>query len=83
MATPTGGRSPATTSPHWYGRTPESRIADPADPASVFNWLLCASYDDKGNAMLYEYVAEDSAGSTPAWPTSGIGPGYPRAPSAT
>ena len=27
-----GARSPATTSPRWYGRTAESRIADPADP---------------------------------------------------
>jgi RHS repeat-associated protein len=45
-----------------YGRTAESRIADPADPLRVFSWLICESYDDKGNAILYEYVSEDSAG---------------------
>jgi hypothetical protein len=45
-----------------YGSTPDSRIADPADPGRVFRWLVSASYDDKGNAMLYQYAAEDSAG---------------------
>jgi RHS repeat-associated protein len=43
-----------------YGRTPASRIADPADPNRVFSWLISASYDDKGNAILYEYKPEDS-----------------------
>jgi RHS repeat-associated protein len=43
----------------FYGKTAESRIADPADPTRIFNWLVCESYDDKGNAALYEYVAED------------------------
>lgn len=42
-----------------YGGTAESRIADPAEPARVFSWLLCQSYDDKGNAIVYEYVAEN------------------------
>ena len=45
-----------------YGATPASRIADPADPARVFSWLICESYDDTGNAAVYDYVAEDSAG---------------------
>ena len=45
----------------WYGKTQESRIADPADPRRIFSWLICQSYDDKGNAMVYRYVAEDSA----------------------
>jgi hypothetical protein len=36
----------------WYGTTPESRVADPADPARIFSWLICQSYDDKGNAIL-------------------------------
>jgi RHS repeat-associated protein len=43
----------------WYGKTTESRIFDPADPARVFSWLICESYDDKGNAVCYEYVHED------------------------
>ncbi len=48
-----------------YGKTAESRIFDPVDPADekrVFSWLICESYDDKGNAIVYEYVSEDSSG---------------------
>ena len=44
----------------WYGRTSASRIADPADPARIFSWLICESYDDKGNVVSYEYKPEDS-----------------------
>ena len=44
----------------WYGKTSESRIADPDDPTRIFSWLLCESHDDKGNVMVYEYKAEDS-----------------------
>jgi RHS repeat-associated protein len=44
-----------------YGKTTNSRIADPADPLRVFNWQICESYDDRGNAIFYEYKAEDSA----------------------
>jgi Salmonella virulence plasmid 65kDa B protein len=43
-----------------YGKTAESRIADPADPSRVFSWLICESYDDKGNAIGYEYKAENT-----------------------
>jgi RHS repeat-associated protein len=47
----------------WYGKrskeTAESRIADPADQSRIFSWLICQSYDDKGNAIIYEYAAED------------------------
>jgi YD repeat-containing protein len=46
----------------WYGRTPESRIADPADPSRIFSWLICETRDDKGNGILYEYKSEDGAG---------------------
>ncbi len=45
-----------------YGATAVSRIADPADPSHVFSWLICASHDDTGNAAIYDYQAEDSAG---------------------
>ena len=44
-----------------YGRTSESRIADPDDALRVFSWLICESHDDKGNAIVYRYQAEDSA----------------------
>lgn len=43
----------------WYGKTSESRIADPADPTHIFSWLISESYDDKGNVMVYRYTAEN------------------------
>src|SRR5204862_243749 len=43
----------------WYGKDSDSRIADPNDPTRVFSWLICQSYDDKGNAMAYSYRPED------------------------
>ena len=43
-----------------YGRTGDSRIADPAAASRVFSWLLCQTTDDKGNAMVFEYAGEDS-----------------------
>ena len=60
----------ATGDSHWryinrdnittiYGKTLESRIADPGDPQRVFTWLISESYDDKGNAILYSYAAEN------------------------
>jgi RHS repeat-associated protein len=47
------------------GATTDSRLAhprvtDPANPSHIFSWLICESYDDKGNAIHYEYVSEDS-----------------------
>lgn len=44
-----------------YGKDNKSRIFDPADPTRVFSWLICESYDDKGNAIIYEYAAENDA----------------------
>lgn len=46
----------------WYGKTRQSRITDPSDPTHSFSWLICESYDDKGNAIVYEHKPEDSAG---------------------
>ncbi|WP_240475340.1 SpvB/TcaC N-terminal domain-containing protein [Vulgatibacter incomptus] len=50
-----------------YGLENDSRISDPSEPdpthpTRVFSWLICASYDDKGNAIVYEYAAENDAG---------------------
>ncbi len=45
-----------------YGQTAESRIVDPSEPTHIFSWLICESYDDKGNAIRYEYKAENSDG---------------------
>jgi hypothetical protein len=43
----------------WYGRSKNSRIADPADLAHVFSWLICESHD-KGNLIVYSYKKENS-----------------------
>ena len=64
-------RDEATGDTHWravskdnltsiYGRTSQSRIADPNDPSRVFSWLLDNTYDDRGNTAVYQYKAEDS-----------------------
>jgi RHS repeat-associated protein len=45
-----------------YGETPDSRIADPDDAQRIFEWLVCRSYDDRGNAIEYEYAAEGDDG---------------------
>ena len=45
----------------WYGKTPESRISDPANPSRIFSWQICQSHDDKGNVIVYGYTREDSA----------------------
>ena len=43
-----------------YGTSANSRIADPADPGGrIFSWLISDSCDDRGNAIVYEYVAEN------------------------
>ena len=42
-----------------YGNAAASRIAD---GDRTFSWLPCESFDDKGNAILYEYASEDFAG---------------------
>jgi RHS repeat-associated protein len=45
-----------------YGADPASTVADPDNPAKIFSWHICRSWDDKGNAAVYSYTAEDSAG---------------------
>jgi RHS repeat-associated protein len=45
-----------------YGKDADSRIHDPSDPTRIFTWLICEVRDDKGNAIVYEYKAEDAAG---------------------
>ncbi len=53
-----------------YGKTNNARIFDPTDPnldphdpqkppLRIFSWLICESYDDKGNAIVYDYVEEN------------------------
>ena len=45
-----------------FGYTPSARIADPANPAKIFKWLIDCSYDDKGHYTKYVYKSEDMAG---------------------
>ena len=45
-----------------YGRAAESRVFAPNDSTRIFRWLICESYDDKDNAIRYEYKAENLEG---------------------
>jgi len=46
-----------------FGKDEESRIYDRADKRSrVFSWLISQSFDDKGNAITYEYIRENENG---------------------
>ncbi|MFI5540662.1 SpvB/TcaC N-terminal domain-containing protein [Nocardia sp. NPDC051900] len=42
-----------------YGADAASRISHPDDPNRVFSWLISESRDDRGNAIVYEYKAEN------------------------
>jgi RHS repeat-associated protein len=44
----------------WFGRSDLSRISNPSSKAKIFQWLLDETHDDKGNVVVYTYVAEDS-----------------------
>lgn len=44
-----------------YGRSSASRISDPHNPARVYSWLIDLSYDDRGNAISFEYKTEDAS----------------------
>ncbi|ARG55434.1 SpvB/TcaC N-terminal domain-containing protein [Mycobacterium kansasii] len=45
-----------------YGRDDRSRIRDPADRRRIFSWLVSETRDDRGNGILFDYVAENGAG---------------------
>jgi RHS repeat-associated protein len=51
-----------------YGRDAASRIADPADATRIFSWLISETRDDRGNAVVYDYAADDGAGVDPGDP---------------
>ena len=42
-----------------YGLDASSRVTDPGDARRVFSWLICHSYDDRGNAIVYDPNAFD------------------------
>jgi RHS repeat-associated protein len=75
-------RHKATRRIHWrsrdaddvvtvYGERPnaEGRVADPTDETRTVAWLPEAAYDPRGNAVLYEYMPEMSAGVDRAAPS--------------
>ena len=48
-----------------YGTDGSSRLSGaspscPGDAPRIFSWLICESYDDKGNAIIYEWAAENA-----------------------
>jgi RHS repeat-associated protein len=45
-----------------YGDSPATRVSDPEHPWRVFKWLISSSYDERGNAIRYEYAVEDLRG---------------------
>lgn len=45
-----------------YGRSPQSRVADSADPRRVFAWLASASWNDSGDLLEYGYKPENDDG---------------------
>lgn len=49
-----------------YGWSANARIADPADPRKIFEWLPEFVFDDKGNCTHYIYRQEDAVGFDPA-----------------
>ncbi len=51
-----------------FGRSAMARIADPADPRRVFQWLLEEVRDDRGNVSTYEYRPESPSGVDPSTP---------------
>ncbi|MCB9685981.1 MAG: AHH domain-containing protein [Alphaproteobacteria bacterium] len=46
-----------------YGRTPSARVADPADPRRVFEWLIEEERTETGEVVAWRYRAEDGAGT--------------------
>ncbi|KAI6777885.1 uncharacterized protein J7T54_000023 [Emericellopsis cladophorae] len=45
-----------------FGEDACSRVADPDDPSKVFRWLASRTYDDRGNASVFGYKADNSEG---------------------
>ncbi|HEY1354334.1 MAG TPA: SpvB/TcaC N-terminal domain-containing protein [Ktedonobacteraceae bacterium] len=45
-----------------YGYDEKSRLADPDDPRNIFSYLICRTFDDRGNLTLFDYIPEDGAG---------------------
>nr|WP_315445576.1 SpvB/TcaC N-terminal domain-containing protein [uncultured Pseudomonas sp.] len=44
---------------HLYGKTPDSRRADPDDQTRIGSWLLCESMNTHGEHICFVYKADD------------------------
>jgi RHS repeat-associated protein len=44
------------------GRSPECRIADPANPERIWRWLVEEQIDAHGNRVIFEYVGDGGDG---------------------
>ncbi|POA44374.1 toxin [Pseudomonas sp. MPR-ANC1] len=44
---------------HLYGKTPDSRRADPDDQTRIGSWLLCESMNTHGEHICFAYKADD------------------------
>lgn len=63
-----------------FGADAQSRITDPDDPTHVACWLICASHDDPGSEIRYEYRPEDGAGVDPGRSSERHRPARPTVP---
>ncbi|PMZ56702.1 SpvB/TcaC N-terminal domain-containing protein [Pseudomonas sp. FW300-N1A5] len=50
---------------HIYGKTNDSRRADPNEPTHVGVWMIEESLDTRGEHIVYEYKAEEDAPAPP------------------
>ncbi|MCB9230590.1 MAG: hypothetical protein H6581_02960 [Bacteroidia bacterium] len=48
----------AANETHYLGKTSAGRIADPQNPARIFEWLIEGSTDAKGNQIRYNYLTD-------------------------
>jgi len=49
-----------------FGVDESSRVAAPDDPRNIFSYLVSRTFDDRGQVIVYDHVAEDDAGVVPS-----------------
>ena len=49
-----------------YGRSAATRIADPDAPGRIYQWLPEITVDDRGDALVYDFLPEDTRGGAGA-----------------
>lgn len=58
----------------WYGCDDTSQVCDPVDRSRIFQWLICRTCDDKGNAVAYDHVDQTALdlGDLPPWESNRV-----------